>query len=108
MDAGPPDTVVGARACTLACARFCCMPTLCTIACAELGTFLHPCEDEMVFRCIIPDQVPYFNAPAYLENKTKIGKVDEIFGTPTNLASCRVTRLRGAPADRPLRRRCSR
>ena len=25
-------------------------------------------------------QVPYFNAPVYLENKSKIGKVDEIFG----------------------------
>ena len=26
------------------------------------------------------DKVPYFNAPAFLENKQKIGKVDEIFG----------------------------
>ena len=25
-------------------------------------------------------QIPYFNAPVYLENKTKIGKVDEILG----------------------------
>ena len=25
--------------------------------------------------------VPYFNAPIYLENKQQVGKVDEIFGT---------------------------
>lgn len=25
-------------------------------------------------------QVPYFNAPMYLQNKTQIGKVEEIFG----------------------------
>lgn len=27
-----------------------------------------------------PTKVPYFNAPIYLENKTPIGKVDEILG----------------------------
>lgn len=26
------------------------------------------------------EKIPYFNAPIYLENKTQIGKVDEIFG----------------------------
>ena len=26
-------------------------------------------------------QIPYFNAPIYLENITQVGKVDEIFGT---------------------------
>ena len=25
--------------------------------------------------------VPYFNAPIYLENKQQVGKIDEIFGT---------------------------
>lgn len=25
-------------------------------------------------------QIPYFNAPIFLENKTQIGKVDEILG----------------------------
>ena len=25
-------------------------------------------------------QVPYFNAPMFLQNKTQIGKVEEIFG----------------------------
>ena len=27
-----------------------------------------------------PTTIPYFNAPIYLENKTQIGKVDEILG----------------------------
>jgi Gar1/Naf1 RNA binding region len=26
------------------------------------------------------EKIPYFNAPIYLQNMTKIGKVDEIFG----------------------------
>lgn len=26
------------------------------------------------------EKIPYFNAPIYLQNKTQIGKVDEIFG----------------------------
>ena len=26
------------------------------------------------------EQVPYFNAPIYLENKSQIGKIDDIFG----------------------------
>ena len=29
---------------------------------------------------VVISQIPYFNAPVYLENKTKIGKVDEILG----------------------------
>ena len=29
--------------------------------------------------------MPYFNGFVYLENKTKIGKVDEIFGPTTDL-----------------------
>lgn len=58
MDYGPPEFVV------------------------ELGQFIHACEGEMVYRCT-NEKVPYFNAPVFLENKTAIGKVDEIFG-PTN------------------------
>ena len=26
------------------------------------------------------EKIPYFNAPIFLQNKTQIGKVDEIFG----------------------------
>ncbi|KAK4014639.1 probable H/ACA ribonucleoprotein complex subunit 1 [Daphnia magna] len=46
----------------------------------ELGFFSHPCQDDLVCRCTL-DDVPYFNAPIYLENKQQIGKVDEIFGS---------------------------
>ncbi|CAN0534959.1 unnamed protein product, partial [Ectocarpus sp. 12 AP-2014] len=57
-DDGPPDEIV------------------------ELGEFMHPCEDEMVYK-LTNSMVPYFNAGAYLDNKTKVGKVDEILG-PVN------------------------
>lgn len=30
------------------------------------------------------EKIPYFNSPVYLENKEKIGKVDEIFGPITD------------------------
>ncbi|CAK3969394.1 H ACA ribonucleo complex subunit 1 [Lecanosticta acicola] len=45
----------------------------------EMGTFMHATEGEMVCESINP-KIPYFNAPIYLENKTPIGKVDEILG----------------------------
>lgn len=55
-DEGPPDTVV------------------------ESGAFMHPCEGEMVYKMTAVAQVPKFNAPVYLENKTQIGKVEEVLG----------------------------
>lgn len=55
-DMGPPDTVL------------------------EMGTFVHAVEDEMLCSSLLPDKVPYFNAPIYLQNKSVIGKVDEILG----------------------------
>ncbi|KAJ2650671.1 H/ACA snoRNP pseudouridylase subunit [Coemansia sp. RSA 1250] len=45
----------------------------------EMGAYMHSCEGEMVCRST-SDKVPFFNAPIYLENKTQIGKVDEILG----------------------------
>lgn len=45
-----------------------------------LGHFEYPCEGDLVCKVQI-DDVPYFNAPIYLENKEAIGKIDEIFGT---------------------------
>lgn len=45
-----------------------------------MGTFLHAVEDEMLCSSTMPDKVPYFNAPIYLQNKSTIGKVDEILG----------------------------
>ncbi|ODV95618.1 hypothetical protein PACTADRAFT_69096 [Pachysolen tannophilus NRRL Y-2460] len=45
----------------------------------EMGTFLHSCEGDIVCNSI-NSKIPYFNAPIYLENKTQVGKVDEILG----------------------------
>ncbi|EJD02071.1 Gar1-domain-containing protein [Fomitiporia mediterranea MF3/22] len=56
QSAGPPDTVL------------------------EMGSFVHAVEDEMLCASTMPDKVPYFNAPIYLQNKSEIGKVDEILG----------------------------
>lgn len=36
-------------------------------------------QDDLVAKVDI-EQVPYFNAPIYTENKQQIGKIDEIFG----------------------------
>jgi H/ACA ribonucleoprotein complex subunit 1 len=44
-----------------------------------MGEFLHSTEGELVCSSI-NTKIPYFNAPIYLENKTKIGQVDEILG----------------------------
>ncbi|KAJ9584653.1 hypothetical protein L9F63_021002, partial [Diploptera punctata] len=44
-----------------------------------LGSYLYPSQDDLVVKVQI-DDVPYFNAPIYLENKEAIGKIDEIFG----------------------------
>ncbi|GBE82558.1 H/ACA ribonucleoprotein complex subunit 1 [Sparassis crispa] len=55
-DAGPPDAVL------------------------EMGSFMHAVEDEMLCASMMPDKVPYFNAPIYLQNKSVIGRVDEILG----------------------------
>jgi H/ACA ribonucleoprotein complex subunit 1 len=46
----------------------------------EMGTFLHAVEDEMLCSSLMVDKVPYFNAPIYLQNKSVIGKIDEILG----------------------------
>ncbi|OAA37697.1 H/ACA ribonucleoprotein complex, subunit Gar1, eukaryote [Metarhizium rileyi] len=45
----------------------------------EMGTVQHAVEGEMFCRSSNV-KVPYFNAPIYLENKTPIGKVDEVLG----------------------------
>jgi H/ACA ribonucleoprotein complex subunit 1 len=46
---------------------------------AEVSAFLHACEGDAVTR-LTNEKIPFFNAPIYLQNKTQIGKVDEIFG----------------------------
>ncbi|EEQ41784.1 putative H ACA ribonucleoprotein complex subunit [Clavispora lusitaniae] len=45
----------------------------------EMGSFMHACEGDIVCRSINV-KIPYFNAPIFLENKTQVGKVDEILG----------------------------
>lgn len=54
-DFGPPDRVV------------------------EIGVFLHNAESEMVCKSTA-EKIPYFNAPIYLENKQKVGKIEEVLG----------------------------
>lgn len=45
-----------------------------------MGVFAHPCEGDIVCKSLNATKVPYFNAPIYLENKSLVGKVDEILG----------------------------
>ena len=47
--------------------------------CAAVGDFMHACEGEAVCK-LSNEKVPYFNGPIFLENKTQVGKVEEIFG----------------------------
>ncbi|EPZ35168.1 Gar1-domain-containing protein [Rozella allomycis CSF55] len=44
-----------------------------------LGTFMHASENEMVCKST-NEKIPHFNAGIYLENKTKIGHINEILG----------------------------
>jgi len=44
-----------------------------------MGKFMHATEGELVCRST-NEKIPYFNAPIYLQNKSQIGKVDEILG----------------------------
>ncbi|KAI0441822.1 Gar1/Naf1 RNA binding region-domain-containing protein [Xylaria telfairii] len=56
-DFGPPDTIL------------------------EMGSFMHACEGEMVCSSVsAQNKIPQFNAQIFLENKTAVGKVDEILG----------------------------
>ncbi|KAH0899954.1 hypothetical protein HID58_049522 [Brassica napus] len=52
----------------------------------EVATFLHACEGDAVTK-LCQEKIPYLNAPIYLQHKTQIGKVDEIFG-PINESVC--------------------
>jgi len=44
------------------------------------GQFMHACKEEMVCKCTLDQQVPFFNTPAYTKDIVKIGMVDEILG----------------------------
>ncbi|KAK5625564.1 hypothetical protein RRF57_001280 [Xylaria bambusicola] len=46
-----------------------------------MGSFMHACEGEMVCSSIsAQNKIPQFNAQIFLENKTSVGKVDEVLG----------------------------
>ena len=45
---------------------------------------MHAAEGEMVCR-LTHTMIPYFNAGIFLENKAKIGKVEEVFGPVTKV-----------------------
>lgn len=65
---------------------------------AEMGKVVHPCEGDLVCKSV-NEGIPYFNAPIYLENKTQIGKIEEIFGPMTDVVrrrTCAVGRYRVA------------
>ncbi|KIL68668.1 hypothetical protein M378DRAFT_901972 [Amanita muscaria Koide BX008] len=47
---------------------------------AEIGAFMHAVENEMLCSLLHCDKIPHFNAPIFLQNKSMIGKVDEILG----------------------------
>lgn len=49
-----------------------------------MGEFMHDVEGEMMCTST-NEKIPYFNAPIYLENKTPVGKVDEILGPITQV-----------------------
>jgi rRNA processing protein Gar1 len=55
----------------------------------EVGEYVHSCEGDLVCKSS-SEKVPYFNAPIYLENKSQVGKVDEIFGQISSHVSLAV------------------
>lgn len=63
----------------------------------EMGAFMHACEGDIVCR-LINVKIPYFNAPIYLENKTQVGKVDEILG-PLNEVFFTIKPSEGVKAE---------
>lgn len=46
----------------------------------EVGEIMHACQEELVCKCTLNEQVPYFNGRIFVENKQEIGKIDEILG----------------------------
>lgn len=46
----------------------------------DAAVVMHTAEEFVVVKNANPDRVPIFNRPVYLENKNKIGIVDDVFG----------------------------
>ena len=51
------------------------------------GNVMHPCQEYVICRNLIPTKVPIFNRPVYNINKEKIGVVDEVFGPINDFVS---------------------
>ena len=47
------------------------------------GHVMHACEEYIVLKNKVEERVPIFNRPLYLENKSKIGVIDDVFGPIT-------------------------
>ena len=45
-----------------------------------IGEVMHPCEEYIILKNTYEGKVPKFNHPLYLENKSKIGVIDDVFG----------------------------
>jgi len=52
----------------------------------EIGSYSHACEGEIICK-LTNTKIPYFNGTIFLENKSKVGKVEEIFGPIDNSVS---------------------
>jgi H/ACA ribonucleoprotein complex subunit 1 len=48
---------------------------------------MHTAEEFVVVKNSNPQRVPIFNRPVYLENKNKIGIVDDVFGPINDFVS---------------------
>ena len=46
----------------------------------QVGEVMHSCEGNQLLCKSCVQQVPWFNKNIYLENKSAIGKVDEVLG----------------------------
>jgi H/ACA ribonucleoprotein complex subunit 1 len=67
-DMGPPATVV------------------------EAGVVMHSCEEYIVVMHTLVGKVPIFNRPVYLENKTKVGVIDDVFGKINEFVSININK----------------
>ena len=52
-----------------------------------MGSYSHPCKEQMLCKAIQKQQVPKFNRRIFLQNKTEVGTVDEILGPVENFVS---------------------
>jgi H/ACA ribonucleoprotein complex subunit 1 len=49
------------------------------------GEYMHAAEGDLLYKCPIQGQVPRFNAFVYTQSKAKIGKIDEVMGSVTDV-----------------------